>query len=123
MAGLHPGQGIDMRNVTDFAEVSDVVVFGMIVVSGLTYALYLFFYLFRPWFSTSQGRALMTKAVGNVVLIDALALPFALFGDYPFRWLVRLVGMTIFTVGGVYLLVSLVFSPGAKKYPPWRWRR
>lgn len=112
-----------MDQVADLADASDTIVLVLIVISGVASALYLFFYLFRPWFVTAQGRALMTKAVGNVVLIDMLALPFAAFGDYPGRWLVRMVGMLIFTAGILYLLVSLVFSPGARRYPPWNWRK
>jgi NADH:ubiquinone oxidoreductase subunit 5 (subunit L)/multisubunit Na+/H+ antiporter MnhA subunit len=107
----------------DFARVSDDVVVWLIMVSGVALLLFLFFYLWRPWRATAQGRALMTSAIGKVILLDALVVPFTLFGDYPLRWLVRLVGMAIFTAGSVRLLVTLMLSPGARKYPPWTWRR
>lgn len=101
----------------------DAAIFVLLTVSSVAAFLYFFFYLFRPWHSTQQGRALMTKAVGNVILLDMMAMPFAVFGEYPGRPIVRLVGFAIFTVGIVYLLLTLLFSPGAKDYPPWNWRR
>ena len=112
-----------MGNVTDLEQVSDLVLLVLIAWSGLVTALYLLFYLFRPWWRNWQGQALMTKAIGNVVLIDGLALPFAIFGDYPGRWAVRLVGMSIFTAGVTFLLLALLFSPGAEHYPPRTWFR
>lgn len=102
---------------------SDVAIFTLLAVSAAASFLYFFFYMFRPWHSTAQGRALMTKAVGNVILLDLMAMPFALWGEYPYRSVVRLIGFSIFTVGIVYLLVTLLWSPGAKDYPPWSWRR
>ena len=112
-----------MDNVADFQQVSDTVVFVMMLVSGVALLLFVALYAFRPWRSTQQGRAVMTSAVGKVILLDVLALPFVVFGDYPFRWLVRLVGFGIFTVGSLYLLASLLFAPGSRLYPPWNWSR
>jgi hypothetical protein len=113
----------NLDGVRELSSVADWIVFGEIVVSAVVVAAYLFFYLWRPWYSNAQGRALMTKAVGNVILLDALALPYAIFGDYPGRPYVRLVGMTIFMAGVTYLLVSMLTSPGARDYPPRSWLR
>lgn len=96
---------------------------GSMLVSGVALLLFVFLYAFRPWRSTRQGRAVMTSAVGKVILIDALALPFAMFGDYPGRPVVRLVGFAIFTAGSLYLLVSMLLTPGSRMYPPWNWKR
>jgi hypothetical protein len=83
---------------------------------------YVFFYAFRPWRSTQQGRALMVKAVSNALLL-VMALMFVIFDDYPGREVIRLVGLCLLTVGTYYLLSSLLFSPGARQYPPWTWLR
>lgn len=85
--------------------------------------LYVFFYWFRPWRSTRQGEALMVKGWGNLILLD-LSLAFIIFGyDYWGRDFFRVLGMTAFTAGICYLLVSLLTSPGAREYPPFKWRR
>ena len=84
--------------------------------------LYPLVYLFRPWRTTPQGRALMIKALGNMLLIDMIV-AFQLLGDYFGRDTVRLVGMTLFCVGVWYLFLTLLRTPGAHDYPPFRWRK
>lgn len=84
--------------------------------------LYALFYTLRPWSTTPQGRALWVKALGNVIVIDT-AVAFFLFGDYPFRDFIRVVGMSVFMAGMWGLLLVLLFSPGADRYPPWSWMR
>lgn len=82
--------------------------------------LYPLFYLFRPWRSTPQGRALMTKSLGNMMLIDIIV-AFSLWGDYPGRSWLRAIAFTVFAVGTTYLLISLLRVPNAKQYPPFTW--
>lgn len=84
--------------------------------------LYSFFYWFRPWRSTPQGRALMVKSLANSTLLN-LGVAFQLFGDYPGRLQIRLVAFTLFVVGVTYLFTTLMTAPGAKDYPPWTWFR
>lgn len=83
---------------------------------------YVFFYAFRPWRSTPQGRALMLKAAGSAFVIDVVA-TWWLFGDHWLRDLLRFVGLVLYFVGTTYLFLSLLLSPGAEKYPPWSWLR
>lgn len=92
----------------------------MLIACAVPVNLYPLFYAFRPWWITPQGRALMTKAVGNMILIDMI-LGFQLFGDYPGRTYVRLIGFGFFVVGTWWLLISLLTSPGAREYPPRSW--
>lgn len=84
--------------------------------------LYPLVYLFRPWHTTPQGRALFIKALGNVVIID-MSFAYAWFGDYPGRDVVRILAWSLLSLGINYLFWSLVTSPGAKDYWPFRWRR
>jgi hypothetical protein len=84
--------------------------------------LYAVFYTLRPWAITAQGRALWVKAMGNVIVIDT-AVAFFLFGEYPGRDFIRVVGMSMFMAGMWYLLLALLFSPGADRYAPWSWFR
>lgn len=98
----------------------EAVIEVMLIGCAIPVNLYPAFYAFRPWWSTPQGRALMTKAVGNMILIDMI-LGFQLFGDYPGRTYVRLVGFGFFVVGTWWLLLSLLASPGAHRYPPRSW--
>lgn len=79
--------------------------------------LYVIIYFFRPWYTTPAGRALMVKAVGNFIIID-MSLAYALFGEYPGRDIVRVVGMTTFTTGMWYLLVVLLKTPRYVPPPP-----
>jgi cadmium resistance protein CadD (predicted permease) len=104
--------------------VSDVdrLVLDLLIVGAVASNLYSFFYAFRPWRKTPQGRALMVKSLGNVIVID-LSLAFVAFGDYPGRNMLRVLGFTLFVIGIWYLLVSLLTSPGARDYPPWSWLR
>lgn len=115
--------GFGLNSVRDLAQFSDRVVVVLIVVSGAAALLYTFFFAFRDWRRDPPNRALMLKSLGNVLLLDALAVPFMIWGDYEWRWLVRLVAMTVFTSGLLYLLTALLLSPGARKYPPWAWFR
>lgn len=100
----------------------DAVLVVFVLVSAVMANAFALFYLYRPWRSTPQGRALMVKSWGNVIVLD-MALAFALFGDYPGRMWIRLLGFGFFMVGISWLTLSLLFSPGAKKYPPWTWLR
>lgn len=101
---------------------ADVIVLALVIVAAVPTNLYPLFYAFRPWRSTHQGRALMTKAVGNLILID-MALAVLVFGDYPLRDVIRVIGFTVYTVGIWSLFTSLVTSPGAWDYPPLSWLR
>ena len=68
-------------------------------------------YAFRPWRVTIEGRALMVKAWGNLILID-LYLGVLWAGDYPGREVVRAAGLAAFTYGLWWLfLVLLKGSP------------
>lgn len=84
--------------------------------------LYAFLYMWRPWFRTPQGQALAFKSWGSGILLG-MGLAATMWPEYPYRDEVRAVAFTIWTIGIVYLLLALVFSPGARKYPPWNWRR
>lgn len=99
-----------------------VVVTILVLASALPSLLYTFFYLFRPWTTTPQGRALMVKSIGNLILLG-MAVAYALLGEYPYRPLVRLIGFGVFSAGIWYLLVSLLRSQGAEDYPPFTWAR
>jgi hypothetical protein len=95
---------------------------GLIILAAVVANLYAVFYTFRPWYRTPQGRALWVKAWGNTILLD-MGLSFQIWGDYPGRHAVRLVGFSIFLVGITYLLISLLTSRGAEDYPPRSWLR
>lgn len=85
--------------------------------------LYPAFYACRPWWITPQGRALMTKAVGNALLID-LGLSVVIFGDdYPLRPYVRAVAFALFGIGVWYLFIALLRSDREGRYPPRSWLR
>lgn len=101
---------------------TDVVLLVFVGISTLVSVVYVATYLFRPWRSTPQGKALMVRAWGDIIVLS-MALAFALAGEYPFRSLVRLAGFGVFMGGTIYLTWSLLFSPGARKYPPWTLRR
>jgi hypothetical protein len=94
----------------------------MLWVAAPASALYAFFYMFRPWHSTPQGRALALKSWGTAILLG-MGLAATMWPTYPFQDAIRLVAFTLWAVGIVYLLVTLLFSPGARRYPPWNWRR
>lgn len=97
-----------------------VVLFFAALLPAVTYTA---FYLFRPWRSTPQGRALMVKSWGNVFLLGLGFATLALGRDFPFRDTIRLTGMSLFVVGYWMLLHSLLTSPGAEDYPPFSWLR
>lgn len=92
------------------------------VASAVPVTVYVFFYLFRPWWTTPSGRAMMIKGWGNALVVNLVAAAL-LFGDYPYRAELRLLGMLTFFVGITYLCLSLLLSPGADQYPPWSWVR
>jgi hypothetical protein len=94
----------------------------LLVLCAVPVNLYPSLYAFRPWWTTPQGRALMTKALGNALLID-MALAAVLWPDYALRPYVRAVGFTVFTAGVWYLLIALLRSDGDGHYPPRNWWR
>lgn len=100
----------------------DDVMLGIIILTLPAVNLYPLFYLFRPWRSLPQGRALMLKACGNVIVLDMVA-AFAFLGDYPFREQIRVAGFGLFALGINYLFWTLITSPGAQHYPPRSWFR
>jgi hypothetical protein len=85
--------------------------------------LYPLFYAFRPWRTTPQGRALMVKAIGNMIVIDMAAATLLLGEDYPGRGTIRVIGFGLFLVGMYYLLWSLLSIPGSERFPPFSWMR
>lgn len=91
----------------------------LFLIAALTANIYLILYSFRPWRSTGAGRALMTKTVGNVILLNMI-----LFGliwpDYPYRWVVRNIGLIVFDAGLIYLTIVLIRTP---REPRWKDRR
>lgn len=99
---------------------ADTAVLVLVLVCLPAVNLYPAIYAARPWRSTRQGRALMIKAIGNMILID-MAFAAVVFGDYPYRDTIRIVGFSVFTAGIWYLFASLLTSPGAENYPPRTW--
>jgi tellurite resistance protein TehA-like permease len=67
-------------------------------------------YARRAWYVTAPGRALMTKAIGNLILVDLIG-AVVLFGDYEGRELLRTIGSIIFGTGVWYLLIALLRTP------------
>lgn len=102
---------------------SDDVVLWLIFLCVPAVNLYPLIYAFRPWRSTPQGRALMVKALGNVILIDMGVATLTFGEDYPGRGLIRVIGFTLFVLGINYLFWTLLTSPGAENYPPRSWWR
>lgn len=103
-------------------SIADHLIYWLLIAAAPAVNLYPLVYVFRPWRSTPQGRALMLKAFGNMVVIDVI-LAYSLFGDYPFRDPIRVTGFAVFVTAVWYLLVTLLTIPGARDYPPFRWRR
>lgn len=101
---------------------ADYLVLALLCLAAPAVNLYPLLYAFRPWRSTPQGRALMVKALGNVIVIDVV-LAYLAFGDYPGRDVVRVVGFGLFAAGIWYLFISLLTSPGSVNYPPRSWMR
>lgn len=101
---------------------ADRIMLWILVAAAPAVNLYPIFYAFRPWRSTPQGRALMVKSLGNVIVIDVV-LAYVVFGDYAGRDFVRVIGFGTFTVGIWYLLTTLLTAPGAGRYPPRSWFR
>ena len=102
---------------------TDDIVVVLFLLSLILAVLYTGLYLFRPWRSTAQGRALMVKTLGNVFLLGLGSATLALGRDFPLRDSFRLAGMSLFVVGYWLLLRSLWTSPGAEDYPPRSWFR
>lgn len=65
---------------------------------------------FRPWRTTAAGRALWTKALGNVILLN-MFLAALLWPDYAWRPYVRFVGLVVFDAGLIYLFTVLWRTP------------
>ena len=102
---------------------SDVIVTTLVVLVLPIVNLYPLLYAFRPWRSTHQGRALMVKALGNMIVIDMAAATLVLGYDYPGRDLVRVVGFALFAAGMYYLAWSMLTAPNHEEYPPYTWWR
>lgn len=100
----------------------DLFVVALFVLAAIPATLYTLIYLFRPWWTTPQGRALMVKSWGNTFLLN-LGLATWLFGDFAGRAAIRDVGLVLFAVGLWYLLWTLLTSPGAENFPPRCWFR
>lgn len=103
--------------------VTEGVLLVLFAVAAVAANLYVFFYWFRPWRSTRQGEALMVKGWGNLILLNLGLATLVLGENYPGRQFFRVLGLTAFSVGITYLLATLIFSEGAREYPPYRWRR
>lgn len=101
---------------------ADHLIYWLLIAASPAVNLYPLIYAFRPWRSTPQGRALMLKALGNMVVIDVI-LAFQLFGDYPGRDIIRVAGFGLFCAGVWYLLFTLLTAPNAREYPPRSWAR
>lgn len=99
----------------------DQAVFWIFMFAAVPVNLYALFYTFRPWRRTAQGQALWVKSIGNVIVIDVVLATLVFGEDYPGREVIRVVGFATFAVGISYLFLSLVFSEGASRYPPWSW--
>lgn len=102
--------------------VTDIALLVFVGISTGVSVVYVATYLFRPWRSTPQGKALMVRAWGDIIVLS-MALAYAIAGEYPFRAWIRLAGFGVFMVGTIYLTWSLLSAPGARNYPPWSWRR
>lgn len=89
-------------------------------VAAIGSTLYFIFYAFRPWWLTAQGRALMVMSAGKVLWLD-LTLAAVLWPTHLARPWVFAAAFTVWVVGIAYLLISLLFSPGSRKHPPWSW--
>jgi hypothetical protein len=102
--------------------VYETCVIATLLVAAPASLLYAFFYAYRPWFHTAPGRALAIKSWGTALLLN-MALLATIWPDYPGRDIVRLVAFVLWAIGIVYLLITLLFSAGARAYPPWNWRK
>ena len=78
---------------------ADTIAFVLIATAAIPATGFPLVYAFRPWRKTWLGRALMTKAIGMMLLID-ISLAYRLFGDdYPGRDVVRLTVYAFVIVG------------------------
>lgn len=102
---------------------SDPIVFWIFLACIPPANLFPLIYLFRPWRTTPQGRALMLKAWGNLILIDLIVATLVFGEDYPFRDVLRVIGFGTFAGGLWYLFLTLMRAPGAGTYPPRSWFR
>lgn len=90
--------------------VEKIVLFEFLV-AAIAVNIYPLMYACRPWHATAAGRALMVKAIGNVILVDMSVAVLVLGPDYPGRDYVRIIGLAFFTVGIWYLLIVLYRTP------------
>lgn len=86
-------------------KASEVEVFAMAVPATAFPILYSAFF---PWWKSPLGRALMTKATGLCLLIDASVL-YAVFGDdYPLREQVRFLTFSLVLIGMCYQSLVII---------------
>lgn len=89
----------------------ETIVLVELVIAAVACNVYPLVYAFRPWRATNAGRALMVKAIGNVILVD-LSVALVIFGpEYFGRDLARIVGLGFFATGVWYLLIVLLRTP------------
>lgn len=83
----------------------------MFYITALPANLYPIFYAFRPWYSTRAGRALMVRAVGDLLIFD-LSLAALAFGPlYPGHVALGYVAVGAFCAGIWFLFVVLMMTP------------
>lgn len=61
-----------------------------------------------PWWETWIGRALLTKATGNSLVLGVIAMVQVFGPDYPGRETIRNTGMLIATAGFYMALFALI---------------
>lgn len=101
---------------------TDRTVYWLLISCSVPVNLFPLFYAFRPWRSTPQGRALMIKAVGNLLLIDVI-LASMIWPVWTGQRLLSNIGFGAFVGGIWYLFVAMLRSPGSGNYPPVSWLR
>lgn len=94
----------------DANEVLHLLGTGLVIVGILPATLFPILYArWFPFWKSTLGRALMTKAVGMALLVDISVL-YLIFGDdYFLRELVRLVVFTL-VVGGMYWQLAAIIG-------------
>lgn len=71
-----------------FNHVLDIIAVIIVCLATVPANLFPVIYSRRPWSRSFIGRALMVSAIGMALLID-VTVAFYIFGDYPYRNLVR----------------------------------
>lgn len=99
---------------------TDRTVYWLFVTCAAPVNLLPLFYAFRPWRSTPQGRALMIRSVGDMLLIDVI-LASMIWPVWVGQQLLSNVGVAAFVGGLWYLFVAMLRSPGSSNYPPLSW--